>query len=53
MFARIQRQMKTSLAKVAIGGFSLIAILCIVTMLVCNQIVVNNAKGKYSMSLKM
>ena len=34
------------IGKIVLGGGCLMTIICIALMLICNQIVVNNAKGK-------
>ena len=38
--------MKKKIIKICVWGIGVVAIVCLVLMLVCNQIVVNNAKGK-------
>ena len=45
VFIRIQKK-RISLLKFLLWGTGLITVICIVTMLVCNQIVVKNAEGK-------
>lgn len=38
--------MKKKVIKICAWGVSVFAVVCLVLMLICNQIVVNNAEGK-------